>query len=142
LALGFTFFYVYMPNTKVRITAAFTGAMVAALLWKAMGFLFASFIAGSANYVAIYAAFATLIVLMIWLYASWLVILIGSNVSFYVQYPRFLHVSREPLVLSPHMRIKLGLNILMHITNTYYQNEESWSAEQLSRKMNVPILAI
>jgi membrane protein len=142
MAIGFTFIYTYMPNTKVRISAAFIGALVAALLWKVMGYMFSSFIAGSADYVAIYAAFATLIVLMIWLYASWLVVLIGSNVAFYVQYPRYLRISREPLVLSPHMRMILGLAILSVIAQRHYSGEEPAGSEALSRELNVPILAI
>ena len=142
MAAGFTFFYIYMPNTKVRISAAFAGGMVAALLWKVMGFLFSSFIAGSANYVAIYAAFATLIILMIWLYASWLVILIGANISFYVQYPRYLRISREPLSLPPYIRMMVGLSIVSLITKSHLRNEHNWSIDTLSRELNVPILAV
>lgn len=142
MAAGFTFFYIYMPNTKVRISAAFVGGLVAALLWKSMGFAFSSFIASSANYVAIYAAFATLIILMIWLYASWLVILIGANISFYVQYPRYLRISREPLNLPPYTRMILGLSILTLITKSHLKNEHNWSIDTLSRELNAPILAI
>ncbi|MFP4313113.1 MAG: YihY/virulence factor BrkB family protein [Alphaproteobacteria bacterium] len=142
MAAGFTFFYVYMPNTKVKISAAFAGGLIAALLWKTMGYIFSSFIAGSANYVAIYAAFATMIILMIWIYASWLVILIGSNISFYAQYPRYLYVSRSPLVLSPYMRMMLGLSIMSLIANSHYKKEEPWTLERLSKKLNVPILAV
>ncbi len=142
IAIGFTFLYVYMPNTKVRISAAFAGALVAGLLWKLMGYVFSSFIAGSASYVAVYAAFATLIVLMIWLYASWLVILIGSNVSFYVQYPRYIRTSREPLILTPHLRLLLGLSIMSQITKAHYNGDEPWTIDSLSKKMNVPILAV
>lgn len=142
IAIGFTFFYVYMPNTKVRITSAFVGGLVAGLLWKFMGFIFSAFIAGSANYVAIYAAFATIIVLMIWLYVSWLIILIGANISFYVQYPRYLRVTRLPIILTPRLRMLLGLSILTHIAKAHYAGDEPWSLDALSKKMNVPILAV
>lgn len=142
MALGFTFIYTYMPNTKVRIGNAFIGGMVAALLWKLMGSIFVAFIAGSANYAAIYAAFATLIVMMIWLYAIWLVVLIGANVSFYMQYPRYLRISREPLVLSPHLQLILGLNILERITDAYYESKPAWNIDRLSKELNVPVLAI
>ncbi len=142
MALGFTFFYVYMPNTKVRISPAFIGALVAALLWKVMGYIFTSFIAGSANYVAIYAAFATLIVLMVWLYASWLVVLTGSNIAFYIQYPRYLRISRSSLVLTPYQHLTIGLSVLTLIAQSYYRREEPWTADGLSKKLNIPILAV
>lgn len=142
IAIGFTFFYVYMPNTKVRITSAFAGGLVAGLLWKFMGFIFSATIAGSANYVAIYAAFATIIVLMIWLYVSWLIILLGSNISFYVQYPRYLRVTRMPISLTPRLRMLLGLSILTHIAKSHYAGDEPWTLDALSKTMNVPILAV
>lgn len=142
MAAGFTFFYIYMPNTKVRISAAFAGALIAALLWKTMGFIFSAFIAGSANYVAIYAAFATLIILMIWLYASWLVVLIGANISFYVQYPRYLRVSREPIELSPYTRMILGLSVLSLVTKSHLKNDHPWTIDLLGKELNIPILAV
>ena len=142
MAIGFTFVYIYMPNTRVRISAAFGGAVVAALLWKVMGYLFASFIAGSANYVAIYAAFATLIVLMIWLYASWMVVLIGSCIAFYVQHPRYMRISRAPLMLSPRMRLVIGLSVLTLVARAHYKRQPPLSAEDLSRHLNCPVLAI
>ena len=142
IAIGFTFFYVYMPNTKVRITSAFAGGLVAGLLWKFMGYIFSAFIAGSANYVAIYAAFATIIILMIWLYVSWLIILVGANISFYVQYPRYLRVTRMPINLTPRLRMLLGLSILTYIAKAHYAGDEPWTQDALSKKMNVPILAV
>lgn len=142
MALGMSFVYIYMPNTKVKITAAFAGASVTALLWKVMSFIFSSFIASSANYVAIYAAFATLIVLMIWLYATWLIVLVGANVGFYVQYPRYLRVSREALILTPHLIMKLGLNALSLIAKAHYNGGTPVTIDVLSQKLKAPILAV
>lgn len=142
LSVGFTFFYLYIPNTKVRISAAFIGAMVAAALWKVIGFIFASFIAGSANYVAIYAAFATLIILMIWLYAIWMVLLIGANIAFYLQYPRYLSVRRESLVMTPRLITSIGLSALKLVAEQQYQDKRAPSMEELCKKLDVPIIAM
>ena len=142
MAIGFTFIYVYMPNTKVKMSAAFIGALVAAFLWKTAGYAFSSFIASSANYIAIYAAFATLIVLMLWIYTSWMVILFGSNIAFYVQYPRYIPISREPLLLSPYIRVSLGLSVLTLITRAHYNDDEPWTIDGLSQTLHAPVLAI
>ncbi len=142
LSIGFTFIYVYMPNMKVKVPAAFAGAIVAAALWKVMGFVFATFIVSSSNYVAIYAAFATLILLMIWLYAIWLVVLIGANVAFYTQYPRYLPVSRETLFLTPHLRMVLGLNILTMITKAYYKDSKNYTLDEIAKALYIPVLSV
>ena len=72
---AFTFIYVFMPNTRVRLASAFAGAVVAGLLWNLSSVLFAKFVVSSAQYTAIYSAFAALIIFMLWLYIGWLVLL-------------------------------------------------------------------
>jgi membrane protein len=139
LALAFSFIFVFMPNTKVRLGPALIGGIIAALIWKFMGWVFSSFIASSASYVAIYAAFATLIVFMIWLYLSWLVILIGATIAFYVQNPRYVRVGREPPVLSSRMHTGLGLGALALIANAHYHRTPQWNLEGLTRYFNVPV---
>ena len=46
--------------------------------------------ASSSKYAAIYSGFAILVLFMIWLYVSWLVLLFGASVAFYVQHPEYL----------------------------------------------------
>ena len=60
IILAFTFLYVFIPNTRVEVKAAFVGAVVAGILWVSVGKLFASFVASSSNYTAIYSSFAIL----------------------------------------------------------------------------------
>ncbi len=121
MAAGFSFIYMFMPNTKVKMKAALAGGLFAALVWKLMGWIFSVFIANSASYVAIYAAFATLIILMIWLYLSWLVILMGANISFYAQNPRFVKISRGELEISPRMQKSIALGVISIIGNAFYK---------------------
>lgn len=142
LAVAFTFIYAFMPNTKVRIFPAFVGGFFAALIWKIMGYGFSIFIANSASYVAIYAAFATMIIFMIWIYLSWLVVLIGANISFYVQNLHAVKITREPLVLSPRFRLALGLGILTLIADHYYKDEPPWTLHALSKYFHLPLLAV
>lgn len=83
--LGFA--YAFLPNTRVRPASAMTGALAATLLWLAAAWVFATFIASAQGYTAIYQAFATLIVLLIWLDLGWLIVLIGAAIAFYHQHP-------------------------------------------------------
>ncbi len=85
LIVAFAFFYMFIPNTKVRLGSALVGAVSAALIWQMVKWGFSTFILSSANYSAVYAAFATPIIFMIWLFLDWMVILTGSRVAFYHQ---------------------------------------------------------
>jgi membrane protein len=82
-----TFFYGFIPNTRVRWVAALAGGVAAGLSWRLAGWLFGVFVAGSAQYQAIYSSFAILVVFMIWLYVSWLILLLGVDIAYHVQHP-------------------------------------------------------
>ncbi|MCB2081965.1 MAG: YihY/virulence factor BrkB family protein, partial [Rickettsiales bacterium] len=62
MALAFAFIYFYLPHTRVRIGAAFTGGLVTAVVWKTMGWLFTLFVVNASSHTAIYSAFASVIV--------------------------------------------------------------------------------
>lgn len=84
---AFTVIYFLVPNTTVKFRSALIGAFIAGILWETAGALFASFIVNSGNYTVVYSSFAVLILFMIWLYLSWLILLIGSSISYYHQHP-------------------------------------------------------
>lgn len=139
---AFTFIYIFMPNTKVRLRSAFIGALVAGVLWETTGWVFASFVVGSTKYTAIYSAFATLIMFMIWLYLSWLILLIGANIAFYDQYPEYLAVGRRELHLSSRVKEKLALLVMHFIGENLYHERPPWTAEGLAQRLRVPKTAM
>jgi membrane protein len=75
---AFIFFYLFIPNTRVKLLPAFVGGVFAGVLWQSSGWAFAAFIASSSNYAAIYSGFAIVILLLIWLYLNWLILLLGA----------------------------------------------------------------
>lgn len=85
--VAFTVLYLLVPNTKVKIRSALIGGFIAGILWETAGWLFASFVVNSGNYTVVYSSFAVLVLFMIWLYLSWLILLIGAAISYYHQYP-------------------------------------------------------
>ena len=112
---AFTFIYVLVPNTKVQLSSALYGAVIAGALWETSGVLFTSFIGGSTSYTAIYSGLAILLVFMIWLYLSWIILLIGASISFYHQNPEQLKWKQENTHLSGRMRDQLALQAMVNI---------------------------
>ena len=139
MSLAFAFIYSFMPNTRVRLVPALVGGLFAAFMWKIMGFVFTQVIAGSASYVAIYAAFATLIIFMIWVYLAWFVVLLGASLSFYVQNPRYMIVGSRLEGLSMAMKEKIAMQILVYVGRDFTQKKQNWDLISLSKEMNVPI---
>lgn len=77
----FTFIYAFVPNTRVRFSSALAGGVVAAITWNGIGLAFGSLIASSTQYTAIYSAFASLVLFMVWLQVAWMIVLLGASVS-------------------------------------------------------------
>ena len=77
--IAFTFIYLFVPNTQVRIGPAATGGIVAGIVWQTTGWAFTAFIASSTRYTAIYSSFAILVLFLIWLYLNWMILLVGAH---------------------------------------------------------------
>ena len=74
---AFTFVYIFIPNTRVKLRYAFIGGLISGISRQAGSMLFASFVAGSAKYAAIYPSFAIGIILLIWIYPNRMILLLG-----------------------------------------------------------------
>ena len=139
---AFIFIYMFIPNTRVKFLPAFVGGVFAGVLWQSSGWAFAAFIATSSNYAAIYSSFAILILLLIWLYLNWLILLLGAQVAFYIQYPQYM--SRRPvqLRLSNRLRERLALQIMFMVADHHLNRRDPWTLDDLVHDLVLPIQPI
>jgi membrane protein len=142
IAGAITFIYMLVPNEKVKLKSAFTGAVAAALLWKLTGWLFSSFVAGSVKYSAIYSSFAVIIIFMIWLYVSWLILLVGASVAFYHQHPERTSSRQQVLRLSSRLREKIGLLVMLRVGQSFHQDSEKLTKQQLGKTLDIAAEAL
>ncbi len=82
---GFTVLYLYFPNVKVKIKASAAAAVISTVLWYVAQSAFIFWSRSIAKFNIIYGSFSQVVLGFIWIYISWLVILIGSEMSFAVQ---------------------------------------------------------
>ena len=136
--VAFTFVYIFMPNTKVKVLPALIGATVAGFAWETAGWAFGTFVVNSANYTAIYSGFAILMMFMIWLFVSWLILLLGSSIAFYCQYPMHLRQGRDKPVISALMMEKLSLLVMLFIGRHYYHHQSQWQIDELAAWLDAP----
>lgn len=135
--LAFAFIYVLVPNTRVRVRSALLGAVVAGILWQTVGWGFAELVASSPRTIAIYSAFATLFLFIVWLYISWLILLVGASIAFYHQYPERRWRESRQLRLSNRLKEKLALAVMLAIGRRYYQQQPEWTLPELARQLNI-----
>jgi membrane protein len=134
----FTFFYKFIPYTQVRIGSALVGGISAAILWGIAGEAFAKFVTASAKYSAIYSSFAVLILFLLWLYAGWLIVLIGAQFSFFHQHPT-AYLSRQLWQQgTPAFRERLALNVLLVLACGYLKGDPPLRQSDLAVTLSLP----
>jgi membrane protein len=138
LVIGaFSFLYAFIPNTSVRIRSALLGGLLAGGSWAVIGKLFAQFVAGASRTEAIYAGFAIVIVAMLWLYVSWLILLLGAQFTFYHQNPEHLRYGRRTPTISNQLRERLAMSIMLLIASDFDRPGHGWRVPSLAAKIGV-----
>lgn len=133
IVAAFTFLYAFIPNTRVRISAALCGGLLAGFLWQSASLAFASFVAGATNYDAIYSGFAIVLLLLIWLYIGWLILLVGCQLSFYVQCREYLTPNAHTPFLSAFGSESLALAIVGLVGRRFLAGEIAPQRDELAR---------
>jgi membrane protein len=136
--VAFSFLYVFIPNAHVRLRPALAGGLFAGTVWVAGGQLFAGFVVAASTYTAIYAGFAIVIILMFWMYLSWLILLIGAQLAFYVQNPEYLRHGQRTAVMSNALRERLAIGTMLFVGRDFEVPSHGWRTESLAAQFRVP----
>jgi len=140
--LLFTMLYVFMPNTKVRLRSALLGGVLAGTLWELAKYGYTVYVAGSIKYSAIYGSLGALPVFLIWLYLTWVIVLIGAEVGFAHQNIMTYREERRTADVSEGFKEFLALNVTAYICNHYVQQKGPVSAQTLRDVFKIPVRLI
>jgi len=142
MALAFSVVYVFLPNTKVKFSAAFIGALVAALLTMAFQFAIIKLGVGVSKYNTIYGALAAIPIFLFWVQTSWMILLMGAKVAFSVQ--NATTYAREQLAVNPSARARLCIAIVLmkKITDKFESTEAPFDTVAYGTDNRIPIRLI
>lgn len=104
--LAFAFLFRVVPNRYVPIQHAFMGGAVSALAFEAMSRAFALYIANFPTYKLVYGAFASIPIFLMWVYLSWMTVLLGAVLTASLSHWRS---KSSMLQLSPELKLYYSL---------------------------------
>lgn len=84
----FSLLFKFVPNCKLRFKHVLPGALIATIGWSAVSMIFSFYVNNFASYTRIYGSIGGIIILLIWLYISSLVVLLGGEVNAALEYLR------------------------------------------------------
>lgn len=131
---AFTFLYAFIPNTRVRLGSAIGGALLSGLMWESASLAFAEFAASATTYNAVYSSFALLLFLLIWLYVGWLILLIGCQMAFLLQYPNYIRPSTTGSFVGNRTREHLALQLMSLIAQRFVTGAPPMPATELANE--------
>jgi membrane protein len=138
----FTFLYMFIPNTRVRFAPALSGAVVAGVLWAAVGSIFTRFVEYSSRLTLVYAGFAAVVAVVTWTYFGWLILLSGAQLSFYIQNPSYLRFGLRQLHLSAVELEQLALTIAFLVGHNAATGRPPYTLDVLATDLGVTGVAL
>ncbi len=144
LPLGLTFtalllMYLIIPFGRVRLASAVSGAAVAAVLWELAKNVFASTIGQSVQTSTIYGSLAAVPIFLVWLYLSWIVVLLGLEIAYthqhFAVFARYRAVEDPP----PRDRVALALQIFLLVAEHWERGARPPTFDQLADRFLVPL---
>ena len=134
----FTFIYILMPNTKVNFSSGFIAGVFAGTIFQLAQWAYIYFQVGVAKYNAIYGSFAALPLFLVWLQLSWLIVLLGAEISFAHQYVDTYEFEPDCQQISPAFKKVLSLQIAHLVIMTFSKGEKPLTASKISYALEIP----
>ena len=139
LALGVAALFRHVPNTHVRWRHALAGGVFVALGFQLAKEALGWYLASIPSYSVVYGAFATVPILLIWIYISWVIVLLGAVIAAYAP---SLQMQVASLPDTPGRRFELALALLQQLLASRQPGPPGLSGEALSRRLRIDPLQV
>ena len=140
LAIGFL--YVFVPNTRVRLRPALSSSLLTTLVFLGWMRMFTVMQTGVVNYDRIYGAFAAVPVFLLWMYVTWVILLLGAEFTFALQNSDTYQMEGAADSASMRLRILVALMVLRRAGQAMATGKGLFDTADFARSNKAPIRLI
>ncbi len=133
--VAFGFIYLFLPNTRVRISSALLGGLAGGSLWQLSNLLMIT-IPSTVN--PLYATFAAIPVFLVYTWTSWVCVLFGAEVASAAEKAPTYRGSAYIGPVPPAFREVIALRAMTSIGRSFLEGSDPWSVSSLSRCLGIP----
>ncbi len=137
--ISLTILFIIMPNAKVKFVPAVISGIIAGTILQGIQWLYIDLQFGITKLNAIYGSFAAVPLFIIWLQSSWIVVLLGAEISFANQNISRYELESEALNISNYQKRALVLMIMHMIIRNFSIGEKPISASYIATNLKIPV---
>ncbi|HQG78016.1 MAG: YihY family inner membrane protein [Bacteroidales bacterium] len=137
--MALTALYIVIPNTKVKFLPALVSGIIAGTFLQLLQWLYIDLQFGISKLSSIYGSFAAIPLFILWLQSSWIIVLLGAELSFANQNLSRYEFESEALNVSNYQKRALSLMIMHLIIRNFSEGTKPISAETIARDLKLPV---
>jgi membrane protein len=135
---GFLLLYEVIPSVPLRLRPAVFGSLAVAGSWELAKIGFEWYVSTVVNYGEVYASLSVIPVFLLWLYVSWLIALLGFEVSFFLQHPELSRGATAPEATRATVPIPETIRAFVAMAEAFARGSEPVTVAQVAQQVRVP----
>jgi membrane protein len=135
---GFLLLYEVIPSVPLRLRPALFGSLAVAVTWELVKIGFEVYVVRMASYGKVYGSLSVIPVFLLWLYVSWLIALLGFEVSFFLQHPEACRASGEATALYRPVPIPEAVRSFVTVAESFVKGEGPVTGSRVAERLLLP----
>ena len=134
-----TVLLIIMPNTRVKFKPAMIAGIITGTLLQLLQWLYIDLQFGISKLSAIYGSFAAVPLFILWVQSSWMIVLLGAELSYAYQNITRFETESEALKVGNYEKRALVLLIMKTVINNFYQGDKPINASEIALALKIPV---
>jgi len=134
-----TILLIIMPNTKVKFKPALIAGIITGTLLQLLQWLYIDLQFGISKLSAIYGSFAAVPLFILWVQSSWMIVLLGAELSYAYQNVTRFEMESEAMKISNYEKRALVLLIMKTVINNFYRGDKPINTSEIALSLKIPV---
>jgi len=130
--------FLAMPNTRVKLRNALIAGLIAGIALQVLQILYVETQMGLTRLGALYGSFAAVPLLMVWIQMSWVIVLMGAQLTYYLQNITRYEFEFDVQTVSPRQKKRLSLLVMHSLIEDFVKGAEPRAPEEISLELSLP----
>jgi membrane protein len=130
--------FLIMPNIRVKIRSALFSGILTGIAMQVIQMLYVEAQVGITKLGTLYGSFAAVPLLMVWIQMSWVVLLMGAQLSYYLQNITRFEFEFDVQTVSPRQKKRLTLLVMHTLIEDFIKGARPRAPEEISLKLSLP----